>query len=79
MSRRFLKPFCRLTLAVAGAVALYLLSYCLSCSIALRFPSMDRPAMSRVYEPIPPELRYSMIRLWGNVDPQLKAAINYGP
>jgi hypothetical protein len=32
-----------------------------------------------VYEPIPPELRYSMIRLWGNVDPQLKAAINYGP
>jgi hypothetical protein len=49
-----LKRVFLLTLAVAGAVALYLLSYCVACSIGFRCPnrlSPYEPALSRVWEP----------------------------
>jgi hypothetical protein len=78
MNRRFLKPFCRLTLAVIGAVALYLLSYPVALSVVLRLPSDRKTALmtlSRVYDPVPLNLKYPLLQLWADVDPQLKAAL----
>jgi hypothetical protein len=78
-----LKRVFLLTLAVLGAVALYLLSYCVVWSICLRavasgpsFPStggfraMPTPD-TWVFAAIPSPVKEAMVRLWANVDPKL--------
>ena len=84
-----LKRVCLLTLAVAGAVALYLLSYCVAFSSYSRGPSTlgmrksegGRYAMRQpdtwLFRPIPDRVKEAMLRLWAHVDPELDLTIRY--